>query len=296
MQKDSYALGLVYTFLSAAFWGVSAACGQYLFMYKNISAEWLVSVRLLCSGFILFAIIFTKQKGKMFAIFKDFKALFWLGVYSIIGLLMCQYTYYLTIQISNAAIATVLQYTAPAFIMIYIALRTKKMPKSREILALILAVSGVFLLATHGDLTSLNLPKKAIIIGLLSGVCVAIYSTSPVKINKKYGALTCLALGLIIAGVMSAFYTKFWTLNGVNDSSGFLALVGVIFFGTILAFGLYMLGLSILGPTKASLIASVEPISAGFFIYIWLGNRFVFMDYVGFALVLACAILLTKRR
>lgn len=290
--KQQHFLGIILAFLGGIFWGLSGVSSQYLFEQKAVSPEWLVSIRLLVSGLVLFSLVYFYKGIRIFDVFKEKSSVFMLLIYSIFGLLLCQYTYFVAIDLSNAAIATVLQYTAPAFIMLLVSFNEKKIPKFIEITALVSAMSGVFLLATHGNF-NLNLPLNALIIGLLSAICVVIYSISPIKLNKTYGTATILSLGLIIGGIFSAIFTKFWQLGGVSDISGILAVISVVFFGTILAFGLYMLGLNIIGPTKASLIASIEPVSAALFANLWLKVEFVTMDYIGFFLILLCTAMLS---
>ena len=292
---SNYLVGVLFTLFSAIFWGVSATAGQYLFEYKNIEPEWLVTVRLIFSGMVLFLLAFRDKKERVFLIFSNKFDTLTLLFYSIIGLFLCQYTYYLTIDLSNAAIATILQYTAPAFIVLYIAFREKKAPTKVEILALVLVMGGAFILATHFKLRSLSIPLMALVFGLISALCIVVYSISPLKINKRYGILTCLSLGLLIAGVLSFFVNTFWKYNGIDDFSGLFAVFCVVFFGTILSFSFYMKGLSILGPTKTSLIAAVEPVAAALFIYIFLGERYVFLDYVGFFMILSATFVLMKK-
>lgn len=297
MQKNSYLAGVLFAFFGGVAWGLSGASGEYLFKYKDIDPQWLVSIRLLVSGISLFImLIFYKKKRffQFFQIFKDKKSLLLLFIYGIIGLMLCQLTYFVAIRLSNAAIATVLQYTAPAFIIILVALREKKPPKKIEILALILAMFGVFFLATHGKF-SFNLPVSAVIIGLISAICVVIYSLVPISLNKKYGTASALCFGLIIGGISIGLFTQnVWSFDHIDDMTSRFALFGVIFFGTIIAFSFYMLGLNLIGPSRASLIASIEPVSAAIFSHLWLGTQFVFMDYLGFFLILSCTFLLSK--
>lgn len=293
--KNQHLLGVTLALLGGVFWGFSGASSQFLFEQKSLSPEWLVSIRLLAAGIMLFVLVWFYKGIRIFDVFKDKNSFIMLLVYAIFGLFLCQYTYFVAIDLSNAAIATVLQYTAPAFIMLLVSFKERKVPKFIEITALFSAMSGVFLLATHGDF-SLNLPLNALLIGLLSAICVVIYSISPIKLNKSYGTATILSLGLIIGGIFSAIFTKFWQLGGVSDIPGILAVISVVFFGTILAFGFYMLGLNLIGPTKASLIASIEPVSAAVFANLWLKVEFVFMDFVGFFLILFCTALLSYNK
>lgn len=293
MKKDSYLFGVLYVFVGGVFWGFSGACGQYLFTYKGVEPLWLTTVRLLVAGFVLLAFEVLLKKRKIFHLFSDKNSIFTLLIFSVFGLVLCQYTYYLAIFYSNVAIATVLQYLAPAIIIFLIMLKSRKLPKFIEFLALILATSGVFILSTHGKF-SLALPLNVLIIGILSACCVVIYSTAPIRLNKKYGVITTLGFGMLIGGIILSFFTKnLFVFQG--DIESVLALFGVVFFGTICAFGFYMLGLNIVGPARATLIASVEPVSSAFFAHFWLGSRFVTLDYVGFVLILSCTFVLAKK-
>lgn len=290
----SFTAGFLFTIFSAIFWGLSSACGQYLLINKSVSAEWIVVIRLFASGVFLFFLAFKTQKRAIFLVFSDKKDLFILFIYAVFGLFLCQYTYFLTIKLSNAAIATILQYTSPAFIMIYMAIVSKKFPTKVEILALFLVIGGVFVLATHLKFDFV-IPKNAIITGLISALCILVYSITPLNLNKKYGILTILSFGLMIGGVVAGLINKNWFYGGISDFDGLLAIFGTVFFGTILSFSFYMKGLSILGPTKASLLAAVEPVASAFFIYVFLGQRYEFLDFVGFAMILSCTVLLARR-
>ncbi|ASM36158.1 DMT family transporter [Campylobacter sputorum] len=294
-MQNLYISGVFYAFFGGIFWGFSGACGQYLFMYKNVDPVWLTGVRLLGAGICLFILMIIKQKRGIFKIFTNKSSLFQLMIYSFFGLMLCQYTYYETIKHSNVAIATILQYTAPAMIMILACLWYKKLPSIKEFFALICASIGLFLIATHGNLDKLIIDKYPFAIGMISALCVVIYSISPININKKYGTLVTLSWGLLISGIIFFVASNSYKVLQITDIYSFLGVCGVIFFGTILAFSFYMRGVDIIGPTKASMIASIEPISAMIFSYFWFGVKFVLLDYIGVFLILLCTILVSKK-
>lgn len=294
-MQNLYISGVFYAFFGGIFWGFSGACGQYLFMYKNVDPVWLTGVRLLGAGICLFVLMIIKQKRGIFKIFTNKSSLFQLMIYSFFGLMLCQYTYYETIKHSNVAIATILQYTAPAMIMILACLWYKKLPSIKEFFALICASIGLFLIATHGNLDKLAIDIYPFTIGMISALCVVIYSISPININKKYGTLVTLSWGLLISGIIFFVASNSYKVLQITDIYSFLGVCGVIFFGTILAFSFYMRGVDIIGPTKASMIASIEPISAMIFSYFWFGVKFVLLDYIGVFLILLCTILVSKK-
>ncbi|WP_297573266.1 DMT family transporter [uncultured Campylobacter sp.] len=295
MLKNRYSFGIILTIISGISWGFAGACGQYLFEVKELDPKWLATVRIFYSALFLGVPVIFKFKKEAKALLSDKVGMIELLIFAIFGLFVCHYTYYMAIELSNAAIATVLQYTAPAMILVYVAIKNRAFPKKRELLALLFAMVGVFLLATHGKLDSFQIPKKALIIGLISAVCVAIYTLSPINNNKKYGTVVTLAMALIVGSFFSIFATGYWGLQGAYDIESFLAAAGVVFFGTIVSFTCYLYGVSIIGPSRASLITAIEPVSAAVFVYLWFGTKFVFVDYVGFVLILACTALLARK-
>ena len=59
----------------------------------------------------------TEGRKNIFNIYRDKKNIFELIVFSLLGMLGCQLTYYVTIEASNASTAIVLQYTSPVLIL-----------------------------------------------------------------------------------------------------------------------------------------------------------------------------------
>ena len=62
-----------------------------------------------------------------------------------------------------------------------------------------------------------------------------------------------------------------------------------------MAYSLYLKGISEIGPVKASMLASVEPVAATLFSFLWMGTHFEFIDVAGFVLILATVFLLSKK-
>lgn len=294
MFKHSYKFGVFCTLLGGILWGFSGACGQFLFTQKGISSDFLVPFRLLISGILMLIFFAYKQKFQIFRIFKNPKDIFILLLYAIIGLGLCQYTYFYGIELSNAAVATVIQYSAPAMILVFVAIKNKKMPKFVEILALFCAIFGVFLLATHGNLHTLIISEKALIVCFICAFAAVLYNLIPTSINKKYSVAYCLAWGLFLAGIFAIIIFRVWEQKFIYDFGGLLAFFVIVFFGTIAAFSLYMTGVFIIGASRASVLACVEPVSAAFFAFFWLKTELIWMDFLGFILILFCAFLLRK--
>ncbi|MCR4942785.1 MAG: EamA family transporter [Campylobacter sp.] len=292
-MKKPEIFGIFISLLGGILWGFSGVCGQYLFTQKGISADWLVPYRLLFSGVVLLLFCARKNPENLFKPLLDLALLPRLLIFAILGLMLTQYSYFYSIELSNAAVATVIQYSAPAMIMLLLCISQRRLPKILELISLILASLGVVLLATHGDLSGLVISQKALFYCLLSAVCVCVYNLAPKRLNQKYPILLNLGWGMTIGAIVLSVSLKVWRLDGVNDLDGYLAFLAIVLFGTILAFSFYMLGVSLIGASKASLIACIEPVSAAFFAHFWLKTTFVFLDFVGFFMIISCIFLLS---
>ena len=286
-MKKNDNTGMLSTFVGGTLWGVNGVMGNYLFLHKNVTTPWLIPYRLILAGFLLLGYLYHKKGSKIFDILKNPKDLLQIVLFGLIGMLGTQYTYFSAIQFSNAAIATVLTYFGPTLVLIYMCLREKRKPLKYEIVSICLSSFGVFLLATHGDITSLQISFKALVWGILSALSVVFYTVQPESLLKKYGASIVVAWGMMIGGIFITFVTKPWNISVTFDFVTFLVLMLIIVFGTIIAFILYLTGVNIIGPTKASIIACIEPVAATICAILFLGVTFDFLDLIGFICIIS---------
>ena len=286
-MKKNDNTGMLSTFVGGTLWGINGVMGNYLFLNKNVTTPWLIPYRLILAGFLLLGYLYYKKGTKIFDVLKNPKDLFQIVLFGLIGMLGTQYTYFSAIQFSNAAIATVLTYFGPTLVLIYMCLREKRKPLKYEIVSICLSSFGVFLLATHGDITSLQISFKALAWGILSALSVVFYTVQPESLLKKYGASIVVAWGMMIGGIFITFVTKPWNISVTFDFVTFLVLMLIIVFGTIIAFILYLTGVNIIGPTKASIIACIEPVAATICAILFLGVTFDFLDVIGFICIIS---------
>ena len=85
-----------------------------------------------------------------------------------------------------------------------------------------------------------------------------------------------------------------WTYSVVFDGGTWAAMFGVIVVGTAVAFGLYLQGVSIIGPLKGSLYSGVEPVSSIIISVFWLHTSFTLPDFLGFGLIMTTVFILAK--
>ncbi len=293
-ENKSFGRGSVLTISGGVLWGISGTCGQYLLQVKGLASDWLVPIRLLCAGILLLFFCFMKQGKQIFEPYKDIKDTRDLFIFGMVGMSMCQYTYFTAIGYSNAGTATVLQYIGPVLIMLYVSVRAGKIPEKHELLAAALATAGTFLLATHGKPGSLAISDQALFWGLCSAVALAVYTTQPGRLLRKYGSMIIAAWGMLIGGILLSLIFRPWEKTVPLDAATAAFMGIIILFGTVIAFACYLEGVNCVGPKKGSLLASVEPVSATVFSVLFMGVNFGFMDLFGFVCIISTVFLLTS--
>lgn len=293
--KDNRTFGICLTLGGGTCWGLSGCFGQYLFQEKGLTAEWLVTIRLTLAGLLLIILGLFLARKNMAAVWRDRKDRKTLLLFSFLGMLTCQYTYFAAIQHSNAGTATVLQSLGPTIILAYICLRGKRLPTKLEAGAIVFALLGVFLLSTHGDMGSMSISSLALFFGLASAVSVAIYNMLSGELLRKYGVYAIVGYAMLLAGIAMLVIVRPWTYDILFDKSTILAILGVVVIGTAVAFSLYLKGVSIVGPFMGSLLGMVEPIVAVIVSLAFLGAEFHVLDFMGFVLILGTVVALSLR-
>lgn len=284
--------GIAATVIGGCLWGFSGACGQYLFDVEGVTARWLVPCRLLCAGFLMLAYFIFKEKKQAFRIWKKRHDGADVVIYGVLGLMLCQFTYFYTIELSNAGTATVIQYLAPVIIMVLMCMLEKRTPKAMELISLVLAVFGVFLIATHGNIRQMALSKEALVTGLISACTVVLYNVQPRRLLAYYPSPYLLAWGMAVGGLVLAAVFRPWEYQYTMSPSLIGAFLAIVILGTVVAFSLYMHGVKFIGPAKASLYACVEPIAATLLSALWLHEPFAPIDFLGFAMIIATILIL----
>ena len=291
--------GALVAIIAAIFWGFSGCCSQYIFENFTVDAAHLTSFRMLSAGTIvvLAGFVTGKIKGSddMTAIWKDRSDIIQLLVFAVFGIMLCQLSYQKAIYWTNSSTATILQYTGPVIIMALTCAMAHRLPTRKEVAAIILAMTGTYLLATHGDIHSMVITPRGLAWGLFAAITMVAYNMLPQKLIKKYGSMCVTGYGMVLGGIVLTIITRAWEAAWPLDLKLWLAFGGVVFFGTVLSFTMFLWGVAQIGPVKASLIASLEPVAATVIMIIWLHADFLFMDLVGFTCIFLTVFLLLKK-
>ena len=191
------------------------------------------------------------------------------GILSLVAFTFC---YFNSIVKSSAAIAAVLLYTAPVFVMILSLVIFKESLTKTKILACAIAILGCVL--TSGLLDSkTNISIEGILFGLGSGFCYALYSIFTLfAIKRGYNALTIILYSFLFAALSSMPFADLTNTLPIvfSSTTPLLYTVGMGIVTAVIPYFLYTTALDNIEAGKASIIASIELVVAsliGFFIF-----------------------------
>ena len=288
--------GIIFVILGATLWGVSGSVAQFLFKTKGFNTEWLVTIRLLASGILLLIYSYSKSKNDIFKVWKDKRTSLGLIVFSLVGMLGSQYTYFAAINHGNAATATILQYLSPVFITVYMIVKNRKLPSIKQIGAIALAMLGTFFIITNGNINEISISKSALFWGIAAGITAAFYTLQPKKLLAEFGSILLVGWGMLIGGISFSFIHAPWNFQGEWTTSSLLGVFFVVIFGTLIAYNCYLNSLKYIEPTEASILSSSEPLSAAFLSVIWLKEVLGLAQWIGTLCIIITIVILSKTK
>ena len=295
------AMGIVYSLVGASLWGFSGSCAQFLFERYEIDSLFITAVRMLGSGLLFLVLLQATHPDELRAALRDRTALRGIALFGIVGLFPSQITYVISVSYTNAGTATVLQAFNIVFVLFFTCVTMRRGPRLLELAGFAMAMTATVLIATGGDLTTLSIPLAGLVWGLVNAASVAFYLIYPKKLYAQWSSLTVIGLGMLFGGVSTWII---WGISGVAhlasggavpplatfptmDAPGWAVLGAIVIVGTLVAFGLYLHGVSIVGGVRGSLLGAIEPVSATVVSTVWLGTLFTWADWAGLILMVA---------
>lgn len=286
--------GTLMTLIAGIAWGLSGACGQYLLAH-GFTAIGLTTIRLVFSGAVLLLLAYLADQEKVKAFLRDRSSYLPLLLFAFLGLLMTQLTYLEAIDATNAGTATVFQYLCPIVVLAYSCVKDRVAPTVSEVISMVLAIAGTFLIATHGQLNQLAITPKGLVWGLVSAFAYALYIILPLNLIQKWGSMLVIGVGMTIPGILMLPFSGLLSSSGNYRLDTWMALFGLVVIGTIFAYTAFLKGTSLVGAVKGSLLASFEPVSAVFFAFVIMKEHFFMVDVIGMAMILLAVLLISLK-
>jgi drug/metabolite transporter (DMT)-like permease len=281
--------GYLCVMTGAMMWASSGTAGKALFE-GGVKALDLVQIRVTLASIILFLFLVVFSRDSLKIRPKD------IGYFLLLGgvfMALVQGTYFYTISKIQVAAAILIQYLAPIFVAVYSMLFWNERSTLCKITALCMAFGGCYLVVGGYDLELLRMNRLGIMGGLASAVCFAGYSLLGERGMHRYKPWTVLFYALVFSiPTWHILHPPFQYVRLAFDLSQWLWMVYIAVVGTILPFGLFFVGVNYIRSTRASITATLEPISAGFFAFFVLGETMEILQIAGGAMVIGAIVLL----
>jgi drug/metabolite transporter (DMT)-like permease len=288
-SAKNYRWGYFYVVLAALMWGLSGSSAKFLFN-SGITPFQLVQLRLTISTVLLFLGLLIGHSSLLKISRRD---IFYFVMFGTVGMAGVQFTYLFAISKIKVAAAILLQYLAPSFIALHSVVFMREKLSRSTLTALIGATLGCYMVVGAYNLDILSMNIVGIISGILSAITFAWYSIHGEYGMRRYNPWTVLFYALFFGAIvwnilhppLEAFMHSYSAVQW-----GWILYIGVM--GTLIPFGLYLEGINLIRSTRASITATLEPITAGVISYIFLNEIMEILQIAGGVIVIASIILL----
>ena len=284
--------GLVAVVAAGTFWGTMGFFARNLYAVGFGPLE--VAQTRITTGLLLvgiYILLFNRNNFKVKL--KDMWCFFGTGIVSLLLFSAC---YFSAMNYTSLAVAAILLYTAPFFVMLLSLFLFKEKMNGKKVLALLLAFGGCVLVSGVGADTAFS--WKGIALGLGSGFFYALYSIfGRYAINRGYGAWTMTFYTFLFCSIGCAFLSAWQVSGGVmaESSANVFWVLGLGFVTAFLPYVLYSTGLEHMESSKASILASVEPVVSALFGVFVFHETLTLWGILGIVLVLGAIVILNVK-
>ena len=211
------------------------------------------------------------------------------------GLVFFSWCFFNAIAGGSLAIAALLLYTAPVFVMLMSVILFHETLTKQKFIALIMTFIGCGCI-TGAFAGNLVISRQTLLYGLASGFGYALYSIFGKPATEKYPPLTVSLWCFIFA---SFFTLPLAGLTGksalFSDVMVWIGILGIGVISCVFPHVLYMRGLRKLEAGHAAILATIEPVVASVVSFLFLGETFSWHKLVGIVLILAAVPILNRK-
>lgn len=282
----------MYTMLGATCWGLIGLFVAPLYD-EGFTAWEVVAIRGILSFVCLFLIMVIWFRSQLRTRWQDHLIFAASGICSIA---FFNYFYFEVFARSNLSLAVTLLYTGPIFVALLSRVFFREALTKNKLIALVCALIGCAFVVQLLPTGTSSIPLSVILMGVLSGFFYALYSIFTKPITKRYSPLTITTYTFLYTSLFMIFTSditakaELFTTSTVWIPALLLALIS-----TVGGYIFYTTGLKSLEASKASILATIEPVVAVLSSVLFLNDYLNLWQLVGILAVLFSAVLVSRR-
>jgi drug/metabolite transporter (DMT)-like permease len=285
--------GYLSVIAAALLWASCGTAGKALFN-AGMSPFILVQTRVSLAALImvlalsLWKLPLLKIKAKDIGYFLVFGSVF---------MALMQLSYFLAISKIQVAAAILVQYLAPVIVAAFSMVFWHERVTCKKVLALCLSIAGCYLVVGGYSLALLSMNRAGILWALLSAVAFASTTLLGEKGMQRHNPWTALTYALLFSAMtLNVVQRPLLILSQAYTMQQWGSILYIVVFGTLIPFGLYLVGVNYIRSTRTIITATLEPIAAAFLAYFLLGEALSGLQITGGLSVIAAIAMLQWER
>ncbi|OFW72894.1 MAG: hypothetical protein A2Y55_12710, partial [Actinobacteria bacterium RBG_16_68_12] len=263
---------------------------------SGLSSVDLAQIRASCAalGLLAFLLAFARPNLRVTG-----RELLFLLAFGVVGVALVQWLYFVAIHNLPVGIALLIEFTAPLFVALFARFVYRELIRRRIWVAVALCITGLALVVEVWAGVAFSTVGVTAALGGAFGLTAYLLMAEHERRDRD--AVSLSFYGFLFAALLWTLVQPLWQFpwNVLGDtvslqgnlseySAPVWVLVGfIVVVGTMITFSLLTGALRHVSATRASIVATLEPVLATVVAWLWLGETFGTAQLVGGAVVLA---------
>lgn len=276
-------IGISLILVAAVLFSVNGSLSRLLFD-NGMTPVTLVEFRMIVGSLCLFGFLCIRQRQ---ALKLPWRAFGWIITFGL-TMALVTYTYFVSISRVPIAVTLVIQFTAPAWLMLGGSLWYRRIPSWHIIMAGALAVGGVVLVTGIWQQSLNGLDSIGLLFALFALIAFILFLLVGRKVGVYLHPIPATAYGALIASLFWLLVQPPWAIPAsIWNPHLFVLVVLVGIIGMALPFSLSLAGLRRLDAMRAGIATMFELPASAIIAFFWLGQNLNLWQILGCGLVLA---------
>lgn len=253
--------GILFVVIACISWAFMGVTSRNLYNL-GVDAWTIAFFRCAIAGSFYWLLLLKQKPSSLIVKLKDIP---FLALYGITALGLGFMTYNLSIQHISIAMATVLMFTNPIWVVILNRIFFNVSISISKVLCIFCVLFGCILIAKAYDPSQLSLNLFGIIMGLVNGLFFALQLVLPKFSKRNHSKDTILSYGFLMGSIFLIFFADFDVIKGLifNSSQNLYFILNLLVLGiinTFIANSFYVKATDYIDDGTVSLLVALEPI------------------------------------
>ena len=291
---DRTRLGYAMVATAATLFAVNGSVSKVV-LDSGLSSLELAQIRATCAalGLLAFLVVFARARLRV-----GRRELLFLVAFGVVGVAMVQWLYFVAIHNLPVGVALLIEFTAPLFVALFARFVYREHIRRRIWVAVILCIAGLAIVVEVWAGIAFSTVGVTAAVGGAFGLTA--YLLMAERERRQRDPVSLSFYGFLFAAALWAVVQPLWEFpwdvladtvslqgNFSEHSAPMWLLVGfVVVIGTMVTFSLLTGALRHISATRASIVATLEPVMATVVAWLWLEETFGPTQLIGGAVVL----------